>query len=565
VPTPRPPAAASVQAAIPSVDRLLRHPTAQEAIVRAGRTLVVAALRDVTEQLRAALAKGDALPSAFDEASLVRKAVAWADAQSSASLKPVFNLTGTVLHTNLGRALLPDVAVNAVTAVMTRACTLEYALDGGQRGERDEHVEALICRLTGAQAATVVNNNAAAVLLCLSALAAGREVIVSRGELVEIGGAFRIPDVMQSAGCLLREVGTTNRTHLRDYEHVINDATAALMKVHPSNYAIVGFSRSVTEAELAPIAKARNLPLITDLGSGSLVDMVALGLPAEPTPSQMLSAGADIVTFSGDKLLGGPQCGFIVGRADLIERIRRHPLKRALRLDKMTLAALHAVLTLYLDPETLVQRLPTLRMLTRQRSSMQAQGERMLARVSDLLHGIATVDLADCESQIGSGSLPVDRLPSVALRLRPLVGEPVQALAAKLRQTTVPLIGRIHADCLWLDLRCLEQDEEFLAQIAQLSLMGAQSGPSSLKTVPGSAEAALSGTPGGKTLGVGQSQTLIQQDGTQQAHALRAEAVRADASEAVGRQAVCQQAETPEAIPKNVAPNQDGLQRSEPA
>jgi L-seryl-tRNA(Ser) seleniumtransferase len=403
------------------------------------------------------------------------------------------------------------------------------------------------------------------VLLCLSALAAGREVIVSRGELVEIGGAFRIPDVMQSAGCLLREVGTTNRTHLRDYEHVINDATAALMKVHPSNYAIVGFSRSVTEAELAPIAKARNLPLITDLGSGSLVDMAALGLPAEPTPSQMLAAGADIVTFSGDKLLGGPQCGFIVGRADLIERIRRHPLKRALRLDKMTLAALHAVLTLYLDPETLVQRLPTLRMLTRQRSSMQAQGERMLARVSDLLHGIATVDLADCESQIGSGSLPVDRLPSVALRLRPLVGEPVQALAAKLRQTTVPLIGRIHADCLWLDLRCLEQDEEFLAQIAQLSLMGAQSGPSSLKTVPGSAEAALSGTPGGKTLGVGQSQTLIQQDGTQQAHALRAEAVRADASEAVGRQAVCQQAETPEAIPKNVAPNQDGLQRSEPA
>ncbi|MDB5852580.1 MAG: L-seryl-tRNA(Sec) selenium transferase [Herminiimonas sp.] len=441
---------------------------AQEAVGRVGRTLVVSALRQVTEQLRVALAKGEALPSAFDDPGLVREAVALVDALSSASLKPVFNLTGTVLHTNLGRALLPEVAINAVNAVMTRACTLEYALDGGERGERDEHVEALICRLTGAEAATVVNNNAAAVLLCLSALAAGREVIVSRGELVEIGGAFRIPDVMQSAGSVLREVGTTNRTHLRDYENAINDATAALMKVHPSNYAIVGFSRSVTEAELAPLAKARKLPLITDLGSGSLVDMAALGLPAEPTPAQTLAAGADIVTFSGDKLLGGPQCGFIVGRADLVERIRRHPLKRALRLDKMTLAALHAVLTLYLDPDTLVQRLPTLRMLTRQRSSMHAQGQRLLPLVADLLRGMAAVDLADCESQIGSGSLPIDRLPSVALRLRPLAGEPVQALAARLRQTTIPLIGRIHADCLWLDLRCLEQDEEFLAQLAQL-------------------------------------------------------------------------------------------------
>jgi L-seryl-tRNA(Ser) seleniumtransferase len=459
----------SAQARIPSVDRLLRHPVAQEAMGRAGRTSVVGALREVTEELRVALAKGGALPSAFDELSLVRKAVALALSQSSASLRPVFNLSGTVLHTNLGRALLPEVAVTAVNAVMTRACTLEYALDGGQRGERDEHVEALICRLTGAQAATVVNNNAAAVLLCLSALAAGREVIVSRGELVEIGGAFRIPDVMQSAGCVLREVGTTNRTHLRDYENAINDTTAALMKVHPSNYAIVGFSRSVTEAELAPLAAARNLPLITDLGSGSLVDMATLGLPAEPTPSDTLAAGADIVTFSGDKLLGGPQCGFIVGRADLVERIRRHPLKRALRLDKMTLAALHAVLTLYLDPDTLVQRLPTLRMLTRPRASMQAQGERLLAPVSELLRGIADVDLADCESQIGSGSLPVDRLASVALRLRPLAGARAQTLAARLRETAVPLIGRIHADCLWLDLRCLEQDEEFLAQIAQLS------------------------------------------------------------------------------------------------
>lgn len=454
---------------IPSIDRLLRHALAADAIARHGRALVLDCLREVTASVRAAQESGTVLAGAFDEAALLRQALSHAEALSASSLRPVLNLSGTVLHTNLGRALLPESAIDAVTKVMRHACTLEYALDEGQRGERDSHVEALVCRLTGAEAATVVNNNAAAVLLCLSALAAGREVVVSRGELVEIGGAFRIPDVMQAAGCTLREVGTTNRTHLRDYADAIGESTAAVMKVHASNYAIVGFTHAVAEQELAELAKSRGLPLITDLGSGSLIDMQALGLPPEPTVAAALAQGADIVSFSGDKLLGGPQCGFIVGRADLVNRIRRHPLKRALRLDKMTLAALQAVLALYLDPDTLTQRLPTLRLLTRPSEDIRRQGEQLLPHAQQLLAPWATVALCDCESQIGSGSLPVDRLLSAALRLVPVPGMTARALAARLRECPVPVIGRLHGDAVWLDLRCLDDAPLLLAQFGTMA------------------------------------------------------------------------------------------------
>ena len=387
------------------------------------------------------------------------------------SLRPVFNLTGTVLHTNLGRALLPPSAVQAATEAMTQPVNLEYDLGGAARGERDSHVEEWLKRLTGAEAAVVVNNNAAAVVLCLTALARRREVIVSRGELVEIGGSFRIPDIMASAGCRLREVGTTNRTHASDFESAIGPGTAALMKVHASNYRIEGFTASVAEPELAAIAHRHGLPLLNDLGSGTLVNLEDIGLPHEPTPREALAAGADVVTFSGDKLLGGPQCGLIVGRKDLVERIRRNPMKRALRVDKVRLAMLEAVLRLYADPGKLRDELPTLRLLTRSRVEIRAAAERLLPVVARAFEGRATARIVDCASQIGSGALPIESLASTGIALAPhgkRRSGAADALAAALRALPVPVIGRIHDGELLLDLRGLEREDAFAAQLKDL-------------------------------------------------------------------------------------------------
>jgi L-seryl-tRNA(Ser) seleniumtransferase len=451
---------------LPAVDALLRDPAGQAMVAAHGHGEAVTALREVLAQARARLGEeGHVSP---DTAALLADAVALAQGRAAPRLHRVFNLTGTVLHTNLGRALLSQAAIDHATMAMREACALEYDVETGGRGERDDLVEGLLVELTGAEAATVVNNNAAAVLIALAALAEGREVVLSRGELVEIGGAFRIPDVMRSAHARLVEVGTTNRTHARDYAGAIGPETAALMKVHPSNYRITGFTKTVSEAEVAAIAYAAGLPCIVDLGAGSLIDMAALGLPREPMVQDSIRAGADLVTFSGDKLLGGPQAGLIVGRRDLVERIRKHPLKRALRVSKMTLAALEATLLAYRRPETLARDLPTLRLLTRPMADMAAQAERLVPVLARALGTGWRVEAAEVSGQVGSGSLPGEELPGLAVALAPLSGSggALDRLAARLRALPVPVIGRVAEGRLLLDLRCLEDEAGFIDQLS---------------------------------------------------------------------------------------------------
>ena len=454
---------------IPSIDRLLATPEGNALRATHGHAPVVDALRAAAAAARAGqLAAGDA--SVVE--SLLKAARQSLEAAARPSLRPVFNLSGTVLHTNLGRAPLPRAALDAIVRVAGVANTLEFDLESGRRGDRDAHVESLICKLTGAEAATVVNNNAAAVMLVLASLARRREVLVSRGELVEIGGSFRIPEVMTSAGARLREVGTTNRAHLRDYAEALGPASALIMKVHPSNYRIEGFTASVPETELATLARETNVPFVVDLGSGTFLDFETFGLPHEPTVQETFAHGADLVTFSGDKLLGGPQAGIIAGRADLVRRIKKHPMMRALRVDKLILAALEAVLRLYADPVRARHEIPALRLLARPRAEMEAAANRLQPALALAVAPVATVEVLACASQIGSGALPVDLLPSVALALRPHrpKGQILEALAAAFRALPQPVIGRLHQGALHFDLRCLEDEAGFLAQMEHLVL-----------------------------------------------------------------------------------------------
>ncbi len=449
---------------LPSLDRLLRLPEVAALVAAHGHTRVARLLRVELDRLRQGVRAGSMpagqLGDAVSGASLAARVSACLDEEAARAIRPVFNLTGTVLHTNLGRATLPESAVSAVSRVMRGPVDLEFDLASGRRGAREARVRELVCELAGAEAATVVNNNAAAVLLLLNTLVNRREVPVSRGELVEIGGSFRIPDVMRAAGAKLVEVGTTNRTHPADYLRAIGRRTALLMQVHTSNYAVVGFTAQVDTAQLAAIAREHGLPLAVDLGSGSLLDLAAHGLPPEPTVQDTLAAGADLVTFSGDKLLGGPQAGIIAGRADLIARINRNPLKRALRMDKLGLAALEAVLALYREPELLPQRLPTLRDLTRPVADIEACAQRLLPALQSTLPKHA-VEVTALQSQVGSGAQPTATLASAGFVIRPRGGRGgLDALAKRLRGLPQPVIGRIADGALWLDLRCLEAADE---------------------------------------------------------------------------------------------------------
>jgi L-seryl-tRNA(Ser) seleniumtransferase len=453
--------------ALPSLDELLRRGETSAAIDSYGRSAVVTSLRWALDAARLAARSGaDRSADLILADALERLARA-----HESKTRAVFNLTGTVIHTNLGRALLAEAAVEAAVRAMREAIALEFDLATGKRGERDGLLRDLLCELTGAEDATLVNNNAGAVLITLNTFAKGREAVISRGELIEIGGAFRMPDIMARAGAKLREVGTTNRTHLTDFVEVLTPQTGLVMKVHTSNYRVQGFTAEVEGRELAGAAKAQGVAFVNDLGSGTLVDLSPYGLVHEPTVAEALAEGADLVTFSGDKLLGGPQAGFIVGRRELIARINKNPLKRALRVDKIRIAAIEATLRLYRDPSRLAERLPTLRLLARGREDIRRLAEELAPRVAERLGSGVVVQPVDCVSQIGSGALPLETLPSAGLALRcdgrKNSGRALEALSARLRQAPIPVIGRIESGALILDLRTLERPEAFLDSLAR--------------------------------------------------------------------------------------------------
>lgn len=453
---------------LPSVDRLVNTPAVQKLVRDHGLALVTRCTQGILARVRLRVLAGEST----DMAALIQSLSEEIEHILLPSLRPVYNLTGTVLHTNLGRAPLPQSAIQAMVDVSRGASNVEFNLETGKRGDRHRHAEALLCQLTGAVGALVVNNNAAAVLLTLNSLAQRKEVPVSRGELIEIGGAFRMPDIMARAGCKLVEVGTTNRTHDVDFEAAIGPRTALLMKVHTSNFEMQGFTKNVSEQDLAEIAHRHDLPLVTDLGSGTLIDLEPYNLPHETTVTEALQAGADLVTFSGDKLLGGPQAGIIAGRRDLIDRLKRNPMTRAMRPDKLTLAALQAVLQLYTNPERLVEELPALRLLMRDPAEIEHLAMRLVIPVQECCQPF-DVAVAQTYAQVGSGALPIDRLESTALKItRPDLRRPgavLNRLAKAFRGLLVPVIGRISDDALWFDLRCLEDEDGFVENLAGLT------------------------------------------------------------------------------------------------
>jgi L-seryl-tRNA(Ser) seleniumtransferase len=446
---------------LPSLDRLLNHARIKALCARFSRGYIAEEGRRVLDALREAIRQGQATPEQLDEASILSSLEQKIDAAQTSTLGRVVNATGTIVHTNLGRALLPEAAVDALRRVAADPVNLEYDLVRGERGRREEIVERLLCDLTGAEAGTVVNNNAAAVLLGLNTLANGKQVIVSRGELVEIGGSFRMPDVMVKSGAILREVGTTNRTHIEDYEKAIGDQTGLLLKVHTSNYAIVGFSSEVGLGELVTLGRKRGIPVMEDLGSGALVDLSQYGLPKEPVVGERIAMGADLVTFSGDKVLGGPQAGLVVGSRDCISRLAANPLHRALRCGKLTIAALEATLRLYRQSANLAADIPALRAFTRPIEDIEDMGERVRPALSDALGQGFQVSLEHGTSQIGSGALPTHEIPTRVLAVQ-RADMDAERIAERFRMARPPIIGRIKDGRFLLDLRTIFNPDDLI-------------------------------------------------------------------------------------------------------
>jgi L-seryl-tRNA(Ser) seleniumtransferase len=440
--------------ALPSVSRLLAHPKTEPLLIRFNREYVVQGCRDILDELRRALNDGHIDAAALEEDAILAKLEARLSGSAEATLQRVVNATGTVLHTNLGRAILPQTAIDAVIQAASYPVNLEYDLAQGDRGQRELAVESLLMDLSGAEAATAVNNNAAAVLLALNTLAFGKEVIVSRGELIEIGGAFRIPDIMASSGAILKEVGTTNRTRVSDYENALTDRTALLLKVHTSNYRVVGFVAEVGLAELVAIGRRRGIPVMEDLGSGTLVDLGRYNLPREPVVAERIALGADLITFSGDKILGGPQAGVAVGRATLVKQMAANPLHRAVRCGKLTIAALEATLRLYRESACIAHAVPTLRMFTRPLADIENVAQRALPALASALGAGFRVSVQDSTSQIGSGALPTEEIPTKVMAIEHDFMGP-HRIAGRFRQARPPIIGRVSDDKFLLDARMI--------------------------------------------------------------------------------------------------------------
>jgi len=447
---------------IPSVDRLLNHPRGERLLARFNRSYVTQKCREKLEGLRKTVLQGESLSGEeFTEEAILVAVEKRISVESEPQLNRVVNATGTILHTNLGRAVLPGPAIQALSLAGAHPVNLEYDLLEGKRGRREESIERLLVELTGAEAATVVNNNAAAMLLGLNAVAVGKEVIVSRGELIEIGGSFRIPEIMAKSGAILKEVGTTNRTHPDDYEKAIGEKSGLLLKVHTSNYKIVGFAAEVSLDELVAIGQRRGLPVMEDLGSGALIDLSRYGLPKEPVVVERVALGADLVTFSGDKILGGPQAGLIVGKKSWIQKMNENPLKRALRCGKLTLAALEATLKLYQQSGNLTQEVPTLRAFTRSIEEIRQMGERLLPKLKKKLRDDFSVALEDSTCQIGSGALPAEEIPSRVIVVRhPSLS--AERIARRFRGARPPILGRIEDKRFLLDLRAVFDPEDLI-------------------------------------------------------------------------------------------------------
>jgi L-seryl-tRNA(Ser) seleniumtransferase len=447
--------AATALRQLPSIDRLLKHPGCEALLARYNHDFVTAKCREIVDGLRAEIRQGASVSSSeLNDAAIIKRIELRLAAESQPRLVRVVNATGTILHTNLGRAVLCETAIDALSAVAGQPVNLEYDLSAGKRGRREAAIEQLLIELTGAEGATVVNNNAAAVLLGLNTLAQGKEVVVSRGELIEIGGSFRIPEIMAKSGAILKEVGSTNRTHPEDYEKAISEKTGLLLKVHTSNYKIVGFSSEVELESLVHLGRKHSIPVMEDLGSGALIDLSQFGLPKEPVVSDRIRAGADVVTFSGDKILGGPQAGLMVGRKSLINRVNSNHLQRALRCGKLTLAALEATLRCYRESPDVANEIPTLRAFTRSTEEIRAMGELIVPQLQAALGNGFHIALEDSTSQIGSGALPTEELPSVAIAVKNK-SESAHRIAERFRRANPPIIGRIRDDRFLLDLRAV--------------------------------------------------------------------------------------------------------------